>query len=237
MSRRRVIRRGLMPAPAFVAPTVTAGLLAFGGWNVASQEATIEDRLRAERVAALLGVVPDRLGPWITTEVPVPSEAVEILRPNAIFCRRFMRIGGDDDVTVILVHCADARDMAGHYPPICYPGMGWAEKAPAREVPIDVDGTRLIAMRYHFTRQFFDQERTLVVYNFFAMPGEGFPAEMGAIRRAASDYTSRPYGAAQVQVALNQAREPSEEKQLVQAVLMPCAPALRLLSDPNWKNR
>jgi hypothetical protein len=24
---------------------------------------------------------------------------------------------------------------------------------------------------------------------------------------------------------------------LVQSVLMPCAPALRLLSDPNWKNR
>lgn len=125
MSRRRASRKGLMPAPAFVAPTITAGLLAFAAWGAVSHEATIEDRLRTDRIAALLGVVPDRLGPWITTEVPVPSEAVEILRPNAIFCRRFMRIGGDEDVTVILVHCADARDMAGHYPPICYRQIGW----------------------------------------------------------------------------------------------------------------
>jgi hypothetical protein len=114
-----------MPAPAFLAPSLTAGLLALAGWSSASQEATIEDRLRAERIAALLGVIPERLGPWITTEVPIPTEAIEILRPNAIFCRRFMRIGGDEDLTVIVVHCGDARDMSGHYPPICYRQLGW----------------------------------------------------------------------------------------------------------------
>jgi len=187
--------------------------------------------------AEAVGELPLQFGDWRGEEVAVPAAAQVLLKPNAILSRRFVNRRTGDTISMSLVQCRDTRDMAGHYPPICYPGMGWAEKAPAREVPIDVDGTRLIAMRYHFTRQFFDQERTLIVYNFFAMPGEGFPAEMGAIRRAASDYTSRPYGAAQVQVALNQAREPSEEKQLVQAVLMPCAPALRLLSDPNWKNR
>jgi hypothetical protein len=187
--------------------------------------------------AEAVGDLPLQFGDWRGEEVAVPAAAQVLLKPNAILSRRFMNRRTGETVSMSLVQCRDTRDMSGHYPPICYPGMGWAEKSPAREVPIEVDGTRLIAMRYHFTRQFFDQERTLVVYNFFAMPGEGFPAEMGAIRRAASDYTSRPYGAAQVQVALNQAREPSEEKQLVQSVLMPCAPALRLLSDPNWKNR
>lgn len=125
MSRRRAHRRGLMPAPAFVPPLLTAGLLGMAAWGVARQEATYEDRVRSERIAALLGAVPDRLGPWITTEVPVPSEAVEILRPNALFCRRFMRLGGEEDVTLIIVHCSDARDMGGHYPPICYRQIGW----------------------------------------------------------------------------------------------------------------
>lgn len=187
--------------------------------------------------AKAVGELPLQFGEWKGEEVPVPAAAQVLLKPNALLSRRFVNRRTGEAVSMSLVQCRDTRDMAGHYPPICYPGMGWAEKSPAKEVSIDVDGVRLIAMRYHFVRQFFDQERTLVVYNFFAMPGEGFPSEMEAIRRAASDYTSRPYGAAQVQVALNQAREPSEEKQLVQAVLMPCAPALRLLSDPNWKKR
>jgi hypothetical protein len=36
-----------------------------------------------------------------------------------------MRLGGEEDLTVILVHCSDARDMGGHYPPICYRQIGW----------------------------------------------------------------------------------------------------------------
>lgn len=187
--------------------------------------------------AKVIGDLPLQFGDWKGEEVAVPAAAQVLLKPNAILSRRFVHRRTGESVSMSLVQCRDTRDMAGHYPPICYPGMGWAERSPASEASLDVDGVHLIAMRYHFTRQFFDQERTLVVYNFFAMPGEGFPSEMGAIRRAAADYTSRPYGAAQVQVVLNQAREPSEEKQLVQSVLMPCAPALRLLSDSNWKKR
>jgi hypothetical protein len=187
--------------------------------------------------AKAVAELPLQFGEWKGEEVPVPAAAQVLLKPNAIVSRRFTNRRTGETLSMSLVQCRDTRDMAGHYPPICYPGMGWVEKSHATEVSLDVDGVRLIAMRYHFSRHFFDQERVLVVYNFFAMPGEGFPSEMESIRRAAADYTSRPYGAAQVQVALNQAREPAEEKQLVQSVLMPCAPALRLLSDSNWKKR
>ena len=54
----------------------------------------------------------------------VPPEAQELLRPNAIFSRRFQR-PGEIGVHVLVVHCSDARDMIGHYPPICYPSSGW----------------------------------------------------------------------------------------------------------------
>ncbi len=221
----------------FIPIVVAAILVAAMGLETEGRPSAADGNEFHAAAARAVGDLPLQFGDWRGEEVAVPAAAQVLLKPNAILSRRFVNRRTGETVSMSLVQCRDTRDMAGHYPPICYPGMGWAEKSPAREVPIEVDGTRLIAMRYHFARQFFDQERTLVVYNFFAMPGEGFPAEMGAIRRAAADHTSRPYGAAQVQVALNQAREPSEEKQMVQSVLMPCAPALRLLSDSNWKNR
>ena len=173
MSRRRSHRRGLMPAPAFVAPSLTAALLAFAAWSVASQEATLDDRLRSERIAALLGAVPDRLGPWITSEVPVPSEAVEILRPNALLCRRFMRLGGGEDLTMILVHCSDARDMGGHYPPICYRQIGWTldlDRIGRAEVECGALGDPEFTV-YRFRRSDADGEREdMTVLNGFILP-------------------------------------------------------------------
>lgn len=164
MIRRGTQRRGLMPSPAFLAPTLTAGLLGVAAWSVASPETSIEDRIRAERIAVLLEAVPDRFGSWITEEVPVPSEAIEILRPNALFCRRLMHLGGDDEVTVIIVHCSDARDMGGHYPPICYRQIGWM---------LDLDRIGRPVVECGFLR-----DPTLTVYRFRRTDARGEREEM-----------------------------------------------------------
>ena len=203
MSRRRPQRRGLAPAPAFVAPSLTAGLLALAGWGVASQEATLDDRMRSERIAALLGAVPDRLGPWITTEVPVPSEAVEILRPNALLCRRFMRLGGDDELTLIVVHCSDARDMGGHYPPICYRQIGWnldLERIARPDVRCEfLDDPELTA--YRFRRIDADGEREdMTVLNVFVLPDGRTSPDVFEQALLSSPTTRASRGLAQIQV-------------------------------------
>jgi EpsI family protein len=181
---------------------------------------------------AAIKAVPMKFGTWEGTEIPIPPSAQALLKPNAILSRQYADHASGEQVSLVLVQCRDTRDMAGHYPPICYPGQGWAQDDPGQVV----DRT-IRAMRYEFQRHTFDQERTLVVYNFFAVPGQGMPIDMDAIRRAASDYTARPFGAAQVQVALNRRRTPDEEKALVQSVLTPLSPVLDLLSDPKWRRR
>lgn len=203
MSRRRPQRRGLTPAPAFVAPSVTAGLLALAGWGVASQEATLDDRMRSERIAALLSAVPDRLGPWITSEVPVPSEAVEILRPNALFCRQFMRLGGDEELTLIVVHCSDARDMGGHYPPICYRQIGWnldLERISRPDVRCEFLGDPELTV-YRFRRVDRDGEREdMTVLNGFVLPDGRTSPDVFERGLLATPSTRASRGLAQIQV-------------------------------------
>jgi len=188
--------------------------------------------------AAAIKAIPSKFGTWEGGDVPTPQAAQTLLKPNAILSRQLIDHASGEQLSLVLVQCRDTRDMAGHYPPICYPGQGWEQNGPGIVVELHPDSQHTIkAMRYEFQRHTFDQERTLVVYNFFAIPGQGLPLDMDAIRRAASDYTARPFGAAQIQVVLNHPRPSDEEKSLVQSVLAPMTPVLDLLSDPKWRRQ
>ncbi len=186
--------------------------------------------------AAAINALPRQYGNWDGADVPIPAAARALLKPNAILSRQFVNKVTREPVSVSLVQCADTRDMQGHYPPICYPGIGWVERTDVRRVEdVTVDGRVIRAVRYEFVRQVLDQERLLIVYNFFAIPSKGFPIDMDEVHEVAADYTSRAFGAAQIQVALNRRRGLAEERAFVGSVLAPFGPVLDLLSDPKWK--
>lgn len=187
--------------------------------------------------AAAIAAIPARYEGWDSTDVPVPPSALTLLKPNTLLSRRCTNPEFGEDISLTLVQCRDTRDMSGHYPPICYPGVGWVELPDRRVVELDIKGRSVRAVRYEFERQAFDQQRLLVVYNFFAVPGQGLPQDMDAIRTAAEDYTARPFGAAQVQVALTRRRTPADERAIVESVLAPFGPVLDLLSDSTWRKR
>lgn len=187
--------------------------------------------------AAAIKAIPRTFGDWEGTDIEVPASAQALLKPNALLSRNCVDRRSGEQVGLLLVQCRDTRDMAGHFPPICYPGQGWVISPDQRVVGIQVEGRTIRAARYQFHRRTFDQERTLVVYDFFAVPGLGILIDMDAIRKTASDYTARPFGAAQVQVVLNRQHPQDEERMLVQAVLAPLAPALDVLSDPMWRRK
>lgn len=187
--------------------------------------------------AAAVASLPARFGDWEGEEAPIPASASALLKPNAIMSRRFRNTTTGESVSMTLVQCRDTGDMAGHYPPICYPGMGWEERRTRSEQVIDVAGLQVRMRRYEFSRLQYDQERSLVVYNVFAVPGQGMPIDMETIRAAAADYTARPFGAAQVQVVFGRSRPVEEERRLVESLLTPMRPVLELLSDPSWKKR
>jgi hypothetical protein len=209
-------------SPTFLAPTLTAGLLGFAAWSVASQEATLDDRMRAERISALLGSVPDRLGSWITSEVPVPSEAIEILRPNALFCRRFMRLGGEEDLTLIIVHCADARDMGGHYPPICYRQIGWnldLERIGRPSVECDFLGDPTMTV-YRFRRTDSQGQREdMTVVNGFILPDGRTSADFFDRNPMARSSLRSSRGLAQIQLVFRTDLSEEEAVRITREVL------------------
>ncbi len=185
--------------------------------------------------AEAIKAIPTEFGDWVATEIPVPQSAQALLKPNALLSRGLSNRATGEQMSLVLVQCRDTRDMAGHYPPICYPGQGWIEQEERREVELSIGSRSVKAMRYGFIRSGFDRERTLVVYNFFAVPGQGTPKDMDTIRRAASDYAARPFGAAQIQVVLPRPLDPPEERRLVESALDPLSAVVDLLSDAKWR--
>ena len=148
-------------------------------------------------VRALAEQAPSRIGDWVGTDVPTPAEAIKLLKPNVILSRRFYNPKSGRAATFLLVHCRDARDLYGHYPPVCYPanGMELRTAEPADWVVADVP---IAGKLYKFDERSMGDGGKLVA-NFLIVPGSYVP-DMDAVYNQAGDYTMRHFGAAQVQV-------------------------------------
>jgi len=190
--------------------------------------------------AQSIGSIPARLGEWTTTDLPLPASAVTLLKPNAVLARQAERVGpgGVPEYAIpVIVQCADARDMAGHYPPVCYPGQGWKPDGPIQPVVLRCADREIRAMRYHFTRDNYDQAQEVTIFGFFAVPGPGLIDDMPAIRKLASDYTARPFGAAQLHVVLTGRQSPGRDKEIAEELFGAIGPTIALLGDAAWRNK
>src|SRR6185295_1872887 len=77
------------------------------------------------QVADVIEQVPWNIPPWHgEPKGQIQPEAQRLLRLNAMLSRQYT-CTDRPTVHILLVHCGDARDMTGHYPPICYPSSGW----------------------------------------------------------------------------------------------------------------
>src|SRR3954469_20179194 len=63
--------------------------------------------------------VPDG---WTFEDFRLPDGAIALLKPNASLYRVFK---SPRQFQFLFIQCRDARDMGGHYPPVCYPASGW----------------------------------------------------------------------------------------------------------------
>lgn len=217
-------------------PVLCAGLLATAMFvEVALRPAPSDATPFHSAALAAIDAIPVTMGEWEGTDIPIPTSARALLRPNATLSRSYRNRSTGDRGTLIIVQCRDTRDMAGHYPPICYPGQGWKKHGEFLPVQLTIASRPVVAVRYEFERPEMGTTRRVVVYGFFAVPGAGFPSDMQQIRAIASDYVSRPYGAAQIQVVLSDSIEAQREVNVVEALLNAVAPVLDLLADPTWK--
>ncbi|HXE53844.1 MAG TPA: hypothetical protein VN541_12555, partial [Tepidisphaeraceae bacterium] len=146
-------------------------------------------------------------GNWTTSvDDQLPAAAEQLLHPNCVIDRLYtsgsIRVNGQPvQASLLIVQCKDSRDMAGHYPPICYPASGEPELSES-VFNLNVNGTMISGKEYHFLRKSLPVFRRCV-YDFFILPGMGFRRDMGDLNRAAKDYQRRYYGAAQFQVVMD----------------------------------
>ena len=165
-----------------------------------------------ERVREVAGAVPVTFGDWLGVDVPVPQGAVALLKPNVIISRRYDEIGTGRRVTLLVVQCRDARDILGHFPPVCYPGQGW-QLVNAMPHDWNVEGLALKGMSYEFRSGQFREEGRICVDNFMLLPSGRIARDMDEVSEAAQDSRQKFLGAAQVQLVYDgsvSARDRSE---------------------------
>jgi hypothetical protein len=215
---RRIARRA-----GRVAPFLSLALLIASPAVLARDVTTADDLKRLETIAASLQLVPLRIGSWVGVDVPVPTEATEILNANALLSREYTKIGGRDEasrVVMALIHCRDVRDMNGHWPLNCYPQSGWSVAGSTPEVAVPIDGTPSEFTWVRFTRP--DRNgmtRTMSVLFAFVLPDGRIETSMSELGARAERRGDSAKGVAQFQFVFN-ADVPPDEAAKVAAELL-----------------
>ena len=147
-------------------------------------------------------------GQWTTSaDENLPPSAEQLLHPNCVIDRRYTSgtlppVNAQPvQASLLIVQCKDSRDMAGHYPPICYPAAGATELS-ADHFTFNLQGVTIRGIEYHFLRRTLPVFRQCV-YDFFIVPGKGTKRDVAGVQEAAKDYQRRYYGAAQFQVVMD----------------------------------
>jgi hypothetical protein len=213
-------------------PILLSGLMLAGLWaqDRAKPDSAVVDDYHA-RAREAIREIPFRVGDWQGTDLDTPEAAVQLLRPNALFTRRFVDARRGWTATLTIVQCRDTRDMAGHYPPVCYPAHGWRPSFATEHQTIRVGSMDVPVARYAFDRSSITNVRRVVVYGFFVLPGRGLAADMLVVRQAAADLRARGLGAAQVQVVIDVDLEPEEERLVFMELVAAASKALEVIRN------
>ena len=179
-----------------------------------------------QKVREAVAAIPVRIGDWEGADRKIPPAAGKLLKPNTLFCRQYRQVSTGRGVTVLLVHCRDARDMTGHYPPICYPGHGWTLDSWDQKETIPLWGGEATFAVYQFSRTEVRTFLQCTIYNLFVLPRAGLVTEMDQVVKSSGDYRVRPYGAAQVQVIFDSGMPEWERLDALRVLLAPLGPVV-----------
>jgi hypothetical protein len=177
------------------------------------------------RVKAMENSVPLQIGEWQGRDLAVPEPAVKMLRPNVLISRRYTNARTGRTFDLLLTQCTDGRDLAGHYPPNCYPGNGWTI---ANRVPTTwrVDDMTIDGIEYEFTKRGALLQGHIFAANFLILPDGSFVRDMSAFQRLAYDYHKHYYGAAQIQVVCDGDTLPDDRRAQVDTIVHACKPLI-----------
>ena len=131
---------------------------------------------KQEAVREAFADFPDRIGKqweWLEiSDVRIPSSQAKMLDLNAFVSKKYQLLGESPvlQCTLFLANSIDARSMAGHHPPNCYPAIGWmSQEAAEREFRSTIYGdVEMCFMVYSFERG--TSSQLMRVVNGFVLP-------------------------------------------------------------------
>jgi hypothetical protein len=197
-----------------ILPLVAACLLLAGaGIDRLRSPAAADSASYLKSVREAYASTPKRLGHWVGTDVPVPVSAITLLRPNVVLSREYLNVETGIRATFLLVHCGDARDILGHYPPVCYPSAGWVLQS-AESRHWNVNDQMIPGYEYRFASEPASGLPSLVVMNTMLLPDGEFHEDMAAVRKTASRLRRRSWGAGQIQVLVDESLAPAQRDEV-----------------------
>jgi hypothetical protein len=179
---------------------------------------------------------------WSGSDVEVPKAATQLLRPNEILSREYVKHGDGTTVDLLIVDCNDARDLEGHYPPRCYPAAG---QKLLTTTPHDLRVGDLLIHGTEYTFAVPDGEigDEKTVFNFFVLPfvpgtmvshkelNGAICPDIESVYTSGQDHQRTYYGAAEFQLILPQETGPAQRDEIYADLLTPMQDVIRTLMN------
>jgi hypothetical protein len=170
------------------------------------------------RVREVIEAMPVVTGDWVSEESPVPQSAQALLRPNVILSRRYTNISSGAHVSLLLVQCLDARDLYGHYPPVCYKANGY-EQLGAKRHNYTYGNSQIEGTMYTYSSDKLAARGTIKVFDFMILPDGRTAPDMNSVDSIARDRRVRHFGAAQLQVVTDAAMSDRDREHVTTLLL------------------
>jgi hypothetical protein len=180
------------------------------------------------RVRTAAAAMPVHVGNWFGQDVPVLPGAVALLRPNVVMERRYRNVATGQEASFLLVQCRDARDLIGHYPPICYKANGYQMlscEPDARKIQtLPLNGTT-----YEFSSAKLAMKGAMKVFDLMILPNGQTAPDMNGVYSIARDRRQRHFGAAQIQILTDSAMSEEDRTKVIQTLLAVAQPVIEAI--------
>lgn len=182
------------------------------------------------RVKDAIEQIPYRIGEWRGRDAEVAVSARRLLKPNEILQRRYSNSVTGREVSLLVVHCGDVRDMSGHFPPICYPANGW-KSIGTDDVGLTIGNNLATAKWYEFRKTVGGIKHEMTVLNFFVLPDSAgaIVADMDIVRRVSQRSDLAGLGVAQIQILVDTDLTEEARMEIVHLMLDAVDPAIEVI--------
>ena len=188
-----------------------------------------------ERIRQSAAGVPRLIGAWAGDDIEVPTQAISMLLPNVLISRRYTSIENGMSVGLLLVHCSDAHDMAGHFPSRCYPAAGWVRTS-SRPRDWKVGDLTITGTEYEFSMAggvgWNRPEQHMVVANCLLRPGGRILRDMDALASSSLGAIGQATGAGQIQVYFDASVPQRQRDQIFERLIRGYRPVLDAILAP-----